>query len=78
MAGLGSIGVVRGEKPANPSFTLMEAEKNGMRLVFMSRADYRLKKLPDLENMDDIYLIPEGGYGLLGAKGAATILDHIR
>ena len=48
-----------------------------MQLVFLSREAYQSKQLPaSLRNRDDCYIIGEGGYGITGAKGAATILDH--
>jgi 1-aminocyclopropane-1-carboxylate deaminase len=34
-----------------------------------------LKKIPDFLLEEDAYIIPEGGYGATGAKGASTILD---
>lgn len=73
--GLRSIGMVRGEEAVDRSQTLVQCEELGMQLIYLSREDYRQKNLL-LNNLDDYLLIPEGGYGELGAKGAATILDH--
>lgn len=74
---LSSIGIIRGEEPFSPSATLLEARQLGMQLVFLSREAYKSKQLPaSLMNRDDCYTISEGGYGIAGAKGAATILDH--
>lgn len=74
---LNSIGIIRGEEPDAPSATLLEARQLGMQLVFSSRDTYKSKELPaSLTNKDDCYIIREGGYGITGAKGAATILDH--
>jgi 1-aminocyclopropane-1-carboxylate deaminase/D-cysteine desulfhydrase-like pyridoxal-dependent ACC family enzyme len=72
--GLKTTGVIRGEQPAILSVTLQQAMKNGMELVFISRENYRDKKLP-VEMSEEIYIINEGGYGPLGVKGAAEILD---
>lgn len=74
---LNSIGIIRGEATVTPSSTLLEARQLGMQLVFISRSDYKSKQLPDfiLQNEDN-YFIGEGGYGMNGAKGAATILDY--
>ena len=77
-AGLKSIGIIRGEKAARPSHTLVQAEAYGMRLFFTSRALYKEKKLPT-EVLDEyapgnLYTIPEGGYGTKGAAGAKDIL----
>lgn len=72
--GLQSIGIIRGEKPAAFSHTLLNAESYGMQLHFVSRSQYQ-----DKENskslFPDAYWIDEGGYGELGADGAADILS---
>lgn len=74
---LSSIGIIRGEESETPSSTLLEARQLGMQLVFISRGAYKSKQLPaSMINRDDCYIISEGGYGITGAKGAATILDH--
>ena len=74
---LSSIGIIRGEESETPSSTLLEARQLGMQLVFISRGAYKSKELPaSLTNKDDCYIISEGGYGITGVKGAATILDH--
>ncbi len=72
------IGIIRGEQSANMSLTLINAKKLGMQLVFISREDYQHGKIPEEFNRSDYYIIPEGGYGLKGADGAATILDHCK
>jgi 1-aminocyclopropane-1-carboxylate deaminase len=72
---LKSTGLIRGEEPAQLSPTLMQAKEYGMQLLFLSRAHYSDKQLPAL--FADDYLIAEGGYGPTGARGAASILDHI-
>jgi len=78
-AGLSSIGIIRGEEPALLSPTLLDARSEGMDLHFISRTDYRQKLIPanisERYDLQDIYLIPEGGYGPAGARGAATILQ---
>lgn len=73
-AGLGSIGYIRGEEPRNLSPTLQDAASFGMNLVFLSRQDYMGKKIRTM-NDPGTYFINEGGYGNLGAKGAATMLN---
>lgn len=76
MAGIKSIGVIRGEEAAELSLTLVQAQNLGMRLFFQSRDAYREKALPDeLRSVrEDLYIIPEGGNGELGVKGAKDIL----
>lgn len=78
MNGLKSIGIIRGEKPEVLSPTLLAAMSYEMHLHFLSRTAYREKSLPtDIyinHNPEDISVVPEGGYGSLGAKGAEDIL----
>lgn len=76
-AGLKSIGYIRtnADEPMTPS--LNEAKAYGMELVYLGRTDFQSKKeaiLQSSETNTDCYLIDEGGYGTIGAKGAATIL----
>ena len=78
-AGLKSIGYIRtnADEPMTPS--LAEAKGYGMELVYLGRADFQTKKATILEsnnNNSAIYFIDEGGYGAIGAKGAATILTE--
>jgi len=77
-ASLKSVGIIRGERPAALSETLKNAEKFGMELHFVSRQEYR-EKLSIIEKFasKDWYWINEGGYGLLGAKGAAEIVSTV-
>lgn len=80
-ARLKSIGIIRGEKPNFFSHTLLDASSYGMELHFISREDYKSKKVPreifEQYNKNDIYLINEGGYGLPGVAGAKDILSQI-
>jgi 1-aminocyclopropane-1-carboxylate deaminase len=72
--GLKSLGYVRGEKPALFSHTLNSALSLGMELQFLSRDAYATySRKVELQTTN--YVIPEGGYGMLGAKGASTITD---
>lgn len=68
-------GIIRGES-TYLSPTLTKAKELGMQLIFTTREDYRDKKIPLPFYTDDHYIINEGGYGRIGAEGAATILDH--
>lgn len=72
--GFSTIGVVRGERPVQLSPTLSDAEAWGMKLIFISRADYRDKSDQELFaelrlRHGEFYLIPEGGANLQGAQG---------
>lgn len=71
--GFKTTGVIRGEEPPN-SHTLIQAQEYGMDLHFITRKDFREKKLLNglAENQ---LLINEGGYGEPGLRGAAEILN---
>ena len=78
-AKLKSIGYIRtnADEPMTPS--LAEAKAYGMELVYLGRTDFQSKKATILElsaTKSDTYFIDEGGYGAIGAKGAATILSE--
>lgn len=80
--GFRSIGVIRGEevRPLNP--TLSYAEGKGMKLHFVSRADYRQKTdiafIESLRNeFGDFYLIPEGGTNALAVKGCSEFAVNL-
>lgn len=71
-------GIVRGERPATLSHTLLQAMGYGMELFFMSRDEYRNKVLPAAVNdhKDAFYFINEGGYGENGVLGASKIVNY--
>lgn len=74
--GLKSIGFIRGEKPKKLSPTLIAAATYGMELRFISREIYsNKKKLFNELNIANWLMVNEGGYGLLGAEGAAAITE---
>jgi 1-aminocyclopropane-1-carboxylate deaminase len=75
-----SIGVIRGEESTNLSQTLLDAKAYGMDLKFISREEYSKKNDENwIENLKQRYphhyFVSEGGYGPLGASGAADILE---
>jgi 1-aminocyclopropane-1-carboxylate deaminase len=78
--GLKCIGIIRGEEAPVMSHSLVQAKQNGMDLFFISREAYKQKTIPDLVyasySAGDLYMIPEGGYGLKGALGASGILPQ--
>lgn len=74
--GINTVGIVRGERPAAPAATLNDLEQQGMRLLFVSRSDYRRRNDADwvagqcaLHGIERPYVVPEGGGGLTGAAG---------
>jgi 1-aminocyclopropane-1-carboxylate deaminase/D-cysteine desulfhydrase-like pyridoxal-dependent ACC family enzyme len=80
--GFSSAAFIRGEEADKLSYTLQEAREMGMELHFLSRRDYDEKKKsvfsPQYENHESReLLIPEGGAGWEGVKGAAEILSLI-
>jgi 1-aminocyclopropane-1-carboxylate deaminase len=75
LAGLHATGIIRGEEPPSWSATLLMARDLGMDLRFVGRQDYREKKLPRDLGEGKTYLVPEGGQGPKGVKGAATICE---
>ena len=81
--GFRTIGLVRGEelgeKPFNP--TLSQAAEWGMKLIFISRKDYKLKTDPEflktlMQHYGPAYPIPEGGTNELAVRGCSEILTQ--
>lgn len=82
--GFQTIGVVRGEELANAPLnsTLTFCRSRGMRLHFVSRADYRRKDDPAfvtelIDRFGPCYVIPEGGTNELALRGMAEITPEI-
>ncbi len=75
------IGIVRGEKPAHLSHTLLRCIELGMQLKFISRENYREQSSALLNSLSTEFggftLVPEGGYSNEGAKGASLIMDVV-
>jgi 1-aminocyclopropane-1-carboxylate deaminase len=73
--------IIRGERPPQLSATLLEAANYEMDLKFISRETYAKKN--NAEFLESIkkefpghYIIPEGGAGKEGEKGAGEILRY--
>lgn len=80
--GIASVGIVRGEEPANLSHTLANCIGYGMQLKFISREQYALKDSDHFkaylkELFGHCIIIPEGGFSAPGAEGASMIMDLI-
>ena len=74
IAGIRSIGIVRGEISSLHNHTLRQCKSDGMELHFISRVDYNNKDSQDIREslkskFGDFLLIPEGGYHPKGALG---------
>jgi 1-aminocyclopropane-1-carboxylate deaminase len=76
--GFETVGIIRGEiiQPLNP--TLEQATDLGMKLVSVTREEYRRKSDPEFQEklkqqVGDGYLIPEGGTNVMAGEGCAEI-----
>lgn len=77
-----TIGIIRGEAPAELNSTLKFAKGCGMELHFVSRTLYQNKKelnkyVSEKFSDKNYYLIPEGGSNELGIKGCQEITQNI-
>ncbi|MDB1087545.1 pyridoxal-phosphate dependent enzyme [Streptomyces sp. ACA25] len=80
LLGLGTVGIVRGEelagRPLNPSLARCAAD--GMRLHFVTRADYRAYRDPERAGelstrFGDCFTVPEGGSNAAAVQGCAEL-----
>lgn len=81
--GFETIGIIRGQELAskideNP--TLKFAQDCGMKFVFVTRENYRVKESDDFitelrKNLGSFYLVPEGGTNEFAIKGCEEILS---
>ena len=81
LAGIACVGVIRGDefKTLNPS--LQQAQNAGMKLHFVSRAEYALKTESTFikslkETFGDYFIVPEGGANELGVKGCQELMEE--
>jgi 1-aminocyclopropane-1-carboxylate deaminase/D-cysteine desulfhydrase-like pyridoxal-dependent ACC family enzyme len=80
--GFNTIGIIRGEKPANLNPCLQDIKNWGMQLEYIKRIDYKQKITNEFihnlrKKFSDFYLIPEGGNNPQGIKGCAEILNEL-
>lgn len=75
--GIPCSGIIRGEEPPAYSTTLTCARDAGMELVFVSRTQYAAKITPSRFARGHHLLIPEGGSGETGVRGAETMTRHV-
>ncbi len=80
LAGLKSIGIIRGEVSDEKNPTLRSAKDAGMILKGLSRELYRDKTHPKFidqlrQEFGEFYLIPEGGTNALAIQGTSEILS---
>ena len=77
------IGIVRGLEPKILSHTLEFCKANGMILEFIDNETYKNASDKTFEKSletkyGEFTLVPEGGYGMEGAKGASIIMDLLK
>ena len=81
--GFKTIGIIRGEPSEEPTDTLVTAARNGMRILYMDRAHYRLKHEPEsIESLHiqlgEFYMIPEGGTNIFALQGCIEMVNEIK
>ena len=80
--GLKSIGIIRGESDYATNPTLQDAQNAGMKLVFVTRKDYKRRNnaeyLSELQTQfPKALIIPEGGSSQLAIGGCAKLAEEI-
>ena len=84
--GFDSVGIVRGDELDNNqatwSETLFQCQQLGMRLVFVSRTEYKLKETGSTAKdtrtgLSNSFVIPEGGSNLKAVKGVAELVAEL-
>jgi 1-aminocyclopropane-1-carboxylate deaminase len=76
-----TVGIVRGDELSeNSNEVLRYASSCGMKLIFISREEYRKRNDPDyrkkiMHDYPGYYFLNEGGSGILGMKGCKEILS---
>jgi len=81
LEGINCIGIIRGEPESIKNTTLQRAANDGMKLIFVSRSDYRRKEDPEflqqlLTGYNESYILPEGGSNKYGVMGCMNILQE--
>lgn len=82
--GFKTIAIIRGdelESKVSENPTLNFCQKNGMKFVFVSRDEYRLKETEEFVNnlkisFENFYMIPEGGTNDFAIEGCEEILTN--
>jgi 1-aminocyclopropane-1-carboxylate deaminase len=82
-SGIDTVGIIRGETSEETSSMLEDARRWGMRIIHVSREEYRRRH--DREYQQEVtrrfapcLLIPEGGASVIGARGCGAIADRVR
>jgi 1-aminocyclopropane-1-carboxylate deaminase len=82
-SGFATVGIVRGEATVDQTPMLKDARAWGMRIVHVSRTEYRLRNEREyLQKIEDRFapclVIPEGGANAEGARGCMVIADLVK
>lgn len=82
-SGFETVGIVRGEPPLEESAMLHDARSWGMQIVYVSRAQYRLRGERDYvesltEQFSPCLVIPEGGGNVEGLHGCMAIAQMVK
>lgn len=79
--GLSALGVIRGDDRETDNPSLRQMKEAGMQLIFVTRSEYRNKEaLARIisASYSDYIIVPEGGMGAQGIRGAEDILQYSR
>ncbi len=81
IAGMKSVGIIRGKDADQENPTLKFARSCGMELRFIDRSEFRALrdagwKGAIVDEYKDIYLLPEGGSNDLAVKGCAEMVEN--
>lgn len=73
-----TIGIIRGEElTPNSNLQLNWMQNAGMILKFISREEYRNKKIPSDIPLNEFLVIPEGGFSAFGVESIKALADEI-
>ncbi|WHI46636.1 pyridoxal-phosphate dependent enzyme [Microbulbifer sp. VAAF005] len=80
--GFDAVGVIRGERAHRLSATLQDAERFGMKLIFVSREQYRRRGEASFiseigVDEESALFVPEGGSNYIGVRGARVLGEII-
>jgi len=80
--GLNSVGIIRGEEEYAANPTLQDAQNAGMKLVFVSRKDYKRRNeseyLSELQQQyPNALILPEGGSSQLAINGCSQLAKEV-
>lgn len=77
LLGFKSIGIIRGETIDTNNSTLKFAESKGMKIVRVSKEQYKNDKQAIINQYPNAFAIPEGGNNVLGRNGMSVLSDEL-